>query len=92
MFACQKALQGSDDLGELKDPGGAPLAWDGCQLAQEASLTLTTKSLLEQPSARHGVLGLLTRPVWLIHSGQVDTAMLKEGAGQDRPGEPQAPG
>lgn len=42
---------------------GAPLAWGmGISWLRKHLLTLTIPTLLEQPSARHGVLGLLTRP------------------------------
>lgn len=57
----QKALQGSDDLEEQKDPGRCTVGLgDGYQLAQEASSDPDHSDLLEQPSARHRVLGLLS--------------------------------
>lgn len=56
MFACQKALQGSDDLGEQKDPGRCTIGLgDGYQLAQEASSDPDHSDPVR-------VLGLLTRP------------------------------
>lgn len=57
MFACQKALQGSDDLGKPKDPGRCTIGLGmGASWLRKHLLTLSTKTLLEQPSARPGVL------------------------------------